>query len=165
MAIMEALLEGLPGDVEHDYAHAHPPGDHGVVSVIGCRPGPPSVAPRIPNSATCAVSNIVSRQDEVATPDGPTSGSMPEIRQVAFEGTANRTISVRSDLFAVMRWLHGMRPAAKACEEHYATRFTKEGYFWKGISAATVFGKRGGRELGARGRLHGVGSGAALAGI
>ena len=59
------------------------PGDHGVVSVVACRPGPPSVAfrsrrgflvPRVPNSAgvpsaTCAVSNIASRKDEVATTD------------------------------------------------------------------------------------------------
>ena len=37
------------------------------------------------------------------------------------------------------RWLYGMRPAAKAWEEHYATRLAKEGGFRRGISAATVF--------------------------
>ena len=37
------------------------------------------------------------------------------------------------------RWLYGMRPAAKAWEEHYATWLTNEGGFRRGISAATVF--------------------------
>ena len=56
------------------------------------------------------------------------------------------------------RWLFGMRPAAKACVEHYATWPTEEGGRHR-LLATEV-----GRELdGARGRLHGVGSGAAPA--
>ena len=65
------------------------------------------------------------------------------------------------------RWLYGMRPAAKARQEHYATRLTKEGGFRRGISVATLFWQpRWEVSLVVHGDdFHGVGSGAALAGI
>ena len=39
------------------------------------------------------------------------------------------------------RWLYGMRPAAKAWEEHDVTQIKEEGGFRRSISAATVFGQ------------------------
>ena len=37
------------------------------------------------------------------------------------------------------RWLYGMRPAARAWEDHYATKLVEEAGFRRGVSAPTVF--------------------------
>ena len=42
------------------------------------------------------------------------------------------------------RWLCGMRPAAKAWEEHYATQLTNEGGFRRASQPPPSFGNRGG---------------------
>ena len=82
------------------------------------------------------------------------NGEVPEDEKVI--------VLLPSEAARLKRWLYGMHPAAKAWDPAHEGGRLPEGHLGRHHLLATEVG----RELGgARGRLHGVGSGAALAGI